>query len=285
MSAANRLRLDAAHHEPSPVDHEHPAGGGMLTVTVGGSRIFCTLYLPQGEGPHPVMLMLHGLPGTVRGEDIAQTLRRAGMAAVIFSYRGSWGSEGVWSYRHAYEDAMAVYNRLRDPAVAARYRIDPERVAVLGHSLGGLMAMLVARDGGAKDVILMSPADPGKQWAATHQSPEAMAKRMKRLAMLFEPLHGAEPEKVWNELGSEIDEFDVLGSVPRLREDHRFLFIGAEFDTVLPLAEYCDPLVDALERRLPGRVTTCVLPTGHNYNNCRLDLARVILNWLHDMGY
>ena len=48
------------------------------------------LHLPEGEGPHPVAVLLHGFPGNERNFDLAQSLRRAGYAALVFHYRGSW---------------------------------------------------------------------------------------------------------------------------------------------------------------------------------------------------
>jgi pimeloyl-ACP methyl ester carboxylesterase len=284
MAPVNRINVEALHREPPVLDHRRTAGGGMLTVSVDGQRIFCIVYLPQGEGPHPVALMLHGLPGTVRGEDLAQALRRAGMGALIFSYRGSWGSEGSWSYRNAYEDTLTVCRALRNPETAARFHLDPERIVLLGHSLGGQLAVMAARDMGVRDLILISPADPAKQWRAAQHSPEAMAKRLERLTMLCEPLRDADPERIWSELGAMADSFDLLAAVGHLR-DPRVLLIGAAYDHLLPLAEYLDPVAEALERNTPGSVATCVLPTGHNYNSHRLELARAILGWLRDMGY
>jgi len=284
MLPANRIDLEALVREPSAPDSRRPASGGMLTVTVDGQRIFCTLYLPRGAGPHPAALMLHGLPGTVRNEDLAQVLRRAGMAALIFSYRGLWGSEGRWSYHNAYEDTAAVCQALRDPETAARFHLDPERIVLLGHSLGGLLAVMAAGDSGLRDLILMSPADAARQWRASQASPEAMIRRLRRLAMLCEPLLNADPERIWNELGTMADTFDLLSNIGRLR-DPRVLLIGAEYDRVLPVAEYLDPVAEALDRNTPGSVAACVLPTGHNYNSHRLELARVMLTWLRDMGY
>jgi pimeloyl-ACP methyl ester carboxylesterase len=279
-----RINCEALQREPPDRDHEHPAGGGMLTVTVDGQRIFCALYLPRGEGPHPVALMVHGLPGTVRGEDLAQTLRRAGMAALILSPRGAGGSEGTWSYQGAHADTNAVCRALRDPETAARFHLDPERIVLLGHSLGGQLAVMAARDAGIRDLILLSPADPARQWEATQRSPEALAARHRRLAMLCEPLRGVEVERIWNELGMIVDDFNMLSNIGKLR-DPRVLLVGAQYDHVLPVSEYLDPVAEALERNTPGSVTTCVLPTGHNYNSHRLELAGAILTWLHDMGY
>ena len=36
------------------------------------------LMWPQGLGPHPVVIMLHGFPGNEKNLDLAQSIRRAG---------------------------------------------------------------------------------------------------------------------------------------------------------------------------------------------------------------
>jgi uncharacterized protein len=56
---------------------------------------------------------------------------------VTFNYRGSWGSPGVFRFAQTLEDAAAVLTFLRDPANAARLRIDTQRIAMAGHSMGG----------------------------------------------------------------------------------------------------------------------------------------------------
>ena len=40
------------------------------------------------------MVILHGIPGIEKNHDLAHAFRDAGMSAVIFHYRGSWGSGG-----------------------------------------------------------------------------------------------------------------------------------------------------------------------------------------------
>jgi pimeloyl-ACP methyl ester carboxylesterase len=49
------------------------------------------LYIAAGEGPHPNVLLLHGLPGNEQNIDLAQSMRRAGWNVLTFHYRGSWG--------------------------------------------------------------------------------------------------------------------------------------------------------------------------------------------------
>ena len=40
-------------------------------------RLLSVLYTAAGSGPHPTVLLLHGIPGCERNLDLAQALRRA----------------------------------------------------------------------------------------------------------------------------------------------------------------------------------------------------------------
>ena len=82
-----------------PVDRAHPAVGKGLQFESGGKLVNAMLYLPSGAGPHPAVILLHGLPGNEQNLDLARTMQRAGWAVVTFHYRGSWGSGGSFSSR------------------------------------------------------------------------------------------------------------------------------------------------------------------------------------------
>ena len=88
VSAANIPREISA--DPTP-DAHYPASSVVLHVPSHGVSINGLAYLPTGAGPHPVFILLHGLPGNEKNLDLAQAVRRAGWIAVTFNYRGSWG--------------------------------------------------------------------------------------------------------------------------------------------------------------------------------------------------
>src|SRR5262249_53718527 len=90
-------------------------------------------------------VFLHGFPGNERNLDLAQAVRRAGWDAVYFDYRGSWGSGGTFSFASSLEDVASVLAWIREPANASKYRLDPSRLAIVGHSFGGWLAVLSAR--------------------------------------------------------------------------------------------------------------------------------------------
>lgn len=101
------------------------------------------LYLPAGPGPHPAVLMLHGLPGNERNGDLTHALRSQGYAVLCFSWRGSWATPGRFSLGNAVADARAGLAFLRGEA-GPRGDVDPRRILLLGHSFGGGVALLAS---------------------------------------------------------------------------------------------------------------------------------------------
>ena len=120
---------------------EHPEHEGIAGVTFDsdGHRLVGTIYLARGPGPKPTALLLHGCPGLEKNLDLAAELRGRGWNALAFHYRGCWGSAGRYDLRTIPRDVSAAAGYLtRCPLV------DPARIAVVGHSLGGWAAIVTA---------------------------------------------------------------------------------------------------------------------------------------------
>jgi dipeptidyl aminopeptidase/acylaminoacyl peptidase len=111
------------------------------------------LVKPEGEGPHPVLLNIHGGPFaqyTVALFDEAQIYADAGYAVLMCNPRGSsgYGQEHGRTIRQRMGtvDQDDVLDFL-DAALAADDSLDSSRVGVLGGSYGGyLTARVIAHD-------------------------------------------------------------------------------------------------------------------------------------------
>src|SRR5687767_7477519 len=94
------------------------------------------LWLPQGKGPHPTVLMVHGGCWTTAIADrrimnwIADDLRKRGIAVWNIDYRGV--DRGGGGYPGTFQDAAAAVNSLREHS--ARYRLDIRPLVAVGHS-------------------------------------------------------------------------------------------------------------------------------------------------------
>lgn len=105
----------------------------------------CELWLPRGEGPHPVVIVIHGgywraRYGKAVMRPVCGDLVRRGLAAWNVEYRRlGRGQGGGWP--HTFDDVAAAIDLL--PA-AARGRLDLGSVALFGHSAGGQLALWAA---------------------------------------------------------------------------------------------------------------------------------------------
>jgi pimeloyl-ACP methyl ester carboxylesterase len=252
-----------------PADKAHPARSVVLHIPTGVFEINGLAYIPAGAGPHPVMVLMHGLPGNEKNLDLAQAVRRAGWTVVTFNYRGSWGSPGDFSVVHVLEDARATLAYLRQPAVAAKLGIDPRRIVLAGHSMGGWAAAVTgAQDSGLKGVVLISAAD----MAAT-----ATLKPEQRLALArdnAETLHGITPEEMAIGLGILSPDLRFPALAPGLAR--RPLLVLSADDG---LAADTDKLVAAARAR-GGKVTAVHAATDHAWNDKRIFLETQVIDWL-----
>ncbi len=120
---------------------------------------FAELRVPEGPGPHPVVVHFHGgcwlnqfdIEPTVA---IAESLRRAGMAVWNVEYR-RLGDEGGGA-PGTFDDLRAALDALHD--IAPRYQLDLDRIALTGHSAGGQLALWLASEPGvaARAVVSMA---------------------------------------------------------------------------------------------------------------------------------
>jgi alpha-L-fucosidase 2 len=99
---------------------------------------------PDGDGPFPAAILVHG-GGWVRGDrkiDVAplfKPLSDAGIAWFSISYR--LASDPL-HFGVAINDVEAAIRFVKDHA--AEYRIDPDRIALIGESAGGQLAGMAA---------------------------------------------------------------------------------------------------------------------------------------------
>jgi pimeloyl-ACP methyl ester carboxylesterase len=104
-------------------------------------KLVGTLFLAPTDTPKPTAVLLHGLPGIEKNYDAAHALRAAGWNALIFHYRGCWGSEGPYSLATIPIDVRSAIDELG----SRRYpQVDPLGLVLIGHSLGGWAAVISA---------------------------------------------------------------------------------------------------------------------------------------------
>jgi pimeloyl-ACP methyl ester carboxylesterase len=257
-----------------------PASTPAVTFASGGETLLGVLHVPAGAGPHPIVVFLHGFPGTERNFDLAQALRRAGYAALVFHYRGSWGVGGSWSWRNVLDDAARVVAAVREDAVSAAYRLDPRRVAVVGHSLGGFAALMsAAADPAVGAVVSVAGFDFGKASAATRADPATRSGYVESWDGELLPLRGTSGEALVAEMEAAGPAWSLARLAPRLA-DRPVLLVGTGRDAATPAEVHHWPLVEAFQAHPVSRLEHRVFPTDHALSDHRVALARTIADFL-----
>lgn len=123
-----------------------------FTVGHGEWQLPGTLTLPNGSGPWPVVVLVHGSGPEDRDEtggankpfrDLAWGLASRGLAVLRYENRTE---QYASTFRKKYPAHFTVREETIDDALTAvaqlrnTYEIDSKRIFVLGHSLGGMLA-------------------------------------------------------------------------------------------------------------------------------------------------
>ncbi len=118
-----------------------------------GTRLQGWLRHHESSGRRGLVICFGG-----NAEEVSRRIFDAGEFApwslATFNYRGYGGSEGDPGERALVSDALAIHQHL-----AGRDDIDPERIVVLGQSLGAGVAVALAARRPVRALILVSPFD------------------------------------------------------------------------------------------------------------------------------
>lgn len=119
------------------------------------------LHRPRGRGRRPAVVFLHGFTATNTEShrlfvEASRRLAGLGLASLRFDFRGSGNSAGSFA-------EVTISSEVADARAALRWLrrqpgIDPARTAVVGMSLGGLVAAhLLAGDRSLRAGVLWNP--------------------------------------------------------------------------------------------------------------------------------
>ncbi|WP_419862955.1 alpha/beta hydrolase family protein [Candidatus Poriferisodalis sp.] len=162
--AAGIFRLErAGEPEPSAFRSDD------VTFTNSDIVLAGQVTLPDGDGPHPAVVLISGSGDQTRDVDVAgfrvfaalaEELATIGIASLRYDDRGIGGSSGD-GLQATIEDRAADVAAAVDLLVS-RDDIDAKRIGLIGHSEGGMVAPLAASRSGrvAFVALLAAPAVP-----------------------------------------------------------------------------------------------------------------------------
>ena len=233
------------------------AGLDGVTFLSNGSKLLGGFYRAAGQGPRPTALLLHGVPGVEKNMDIAYALRDAGWNCLYFHYRGCWGSEGNYSLTGALDDINAAKDwATQQPSV------DPKRLAIIGMSGGGYLALKAgAMDLQYQVIVGLCPLISAKR------NPIPLEVWSEFTTML----HGISGEQ----LKSEYDELLPIESMAEQLRNRPVLVLTGGKDEHFPRNHYL-PLVDSV----PTIEWHEFQDGDHSLSLCRQETVRRTVDWL-----
>jgi pimeloyl-ACP methyl ester carboxylesterase len=134
---------------PPPVSYFD--GPGIIQIDVGDGESICARHLKNPDAEFTI-LYNHG-----NDEDIGMNLRWLqrfrdhGFSVLTYDYRGYGLSEGKSTEKNTYRDAEAAYNYLTD-----KLNVPPSKIIVMGRSLGGGVAVEIAKNKPVAGLIMQS---------------------------------------------------------------------------------------------------------------------------------
>lgn len=277
-NTATAQDYDPLTMDPPSIDTAHPPAIAELSFDSHGDRVNGHMYIANGAGPHPTVVLLHGFPGNEKNLDLGQSLRRAGFNVLFFHYRGAWGSEGDYSFSNVVEDVASAVSYLRKDDVAAKYRINPERISLVGHSMGGFAAVM----GGAADTSItcvtgIAAANLGNRIHG--KTPKAVLDGFAAFVDAQAMLKHKGGKAVIAELAERGAAFDTFLLGPKYKDRPVLLVAGRQDRAVNPTDNHL-PQVEAYEAA-GVNLTHTLMEGDHSFSWTRFALMRTVTDWMN----
>jgi len=255
----------------------------LVTFESKGANIHAIFYQASGVGPLSTVVLCHGFPGNntdVLG--LGQRLMKEGFNALAFNYRGTWGSEGLFTNANSLEDVVSAIRYVKSDYAARKFNIDLSRITVMGYSFGGGMALLGSlSDPGVRRAVYIAGGDLSEGGRMIKQSDEfrrAIEKSIEEGASNpgFRALN---PKEVTAELLADLDKYDLVKHAQAL-SCKDILIIGGWRDQEAEIEHHILPIYRALQRHGAKQVQIEIFDADHSFTNVRSQLADRIVSWL-----
>ncbi|NND70004.1 MAG: alpha/beta fold hydrolase [Rhodothermales bacterium] len=279
VNAQSHLVTDRVVEDPEVVDTEYPPAMMSLRLDSEGNRLNGLIYLADGPGPHPVVLLLHGFPGNEKNLDLAQAMRRSGVNVVFFHYRGSWGSGGTFGFANAIDDVANVLATVRDTTWAREHRSDPNNVGIVGHSFGSFLgAKTVEGDNSVACLAYLDGWDVGANAISMRDDEELYSNVLERWqeGQFGEggPLQG-DAMSALAEIVGEAESYSFDHLAPSIAQIPLLIISATRAQ-----GRYHDSRVMALQNAGAEHLTEILLDDDHSFSTHRIELAQLLVDWM-----
>ena len=217
--------------------------------------------------------------------DLVDNLLPAGFNILVFNYEGSYSSEGIFNWFNSMKNIDDAILWLKQSDHIGKYNIDTARIFVCGYTFWGSMVLSDAlRNPDNKNIICIAGSDQSinlGKLAADSLGRDQIEKAILSYSNIhfdtLVPFH-----QQMDYLIEHRDDFDLIKHVDKLK-GRNILFIAGWLDKGTIPEEHILPLYRKLNSQGVEHVNIRVFETGHQFNNCRKELAQTIVDWINKL--
>lgn len=243
------------------LDNFAPAGMTELIIPSGNSLIAGFMYRANGSQKHPTMLLLHGFPGNERNLDIAQFVRSKGWNVLYFDYRGSWGSQGTFSFKNCVEDVVNVVRFCQK--YQDSLKIDTSRIVLFGHSMGAWVCIKAL-----EQIPTVRKGLALSTWNIGTYYNSISPKTGRNLFMLNTTL-----EELYNSVDQNKAYYNLMNDDFQSVKDKQVVMIDEH--------KFNNQLAETIKKATPSYFEYDVWKTDHSFTNKRVALMNKLLEFLN----
>lgn len=239
------------------------------------SGIFTRFLRPETADRCPLVVLFHGIPGTELNLDLAYALREAGFAVLTPNYNGCWGSQGDYRIEGIPGNIKTVLDLAGDDEFVAEAGIDPDRVCVVGHSLGGWAAFISPRiSKRIRGIVALDPLVDPLFGAAVDGGLEDNAPFLQEFAAPLRGVTAAQLAAGMRWAAREWLPADVIGDLG----DRFFMMLCATGPDAIPLAPALDLLGKV--RAFNHSAEFWALNSDHCFISCRPLMRDLVVDFV-----
>jgi dienelactone hydrolase len=246
-----------------------------------GANIHAIFYQASGVGPFPTVVLCHGFPGNntdVLG--LGKSLMKEGFSALAFNYRGTWGSEGLFTVANSLEDVISAIRYVESSFTAREFNVDPSSTTVIGWSYGGGMALLGSLDDpSVRRVVYIAGGNLSEVARMMKQSDEFKQAILKMVdqGISCSGFSSLSAEELFADVFADMNKYDLVKHVEAL-SNKDILIIGGWHDQENTIEHHILPLYRALQSRGAKQVQIEIFDADHSFTNVRSQLADRIVS-------
>jgi len=243
------------------------AGFHELNIPSSGSLLQGFIYTANGARKHGLLVLLHGFPGNERNIDLAQIARSRGWDVVYFDYRGSWGSQGKFSFKNCVDDAVNVIAYCKHNA--GMFNIDTTNIVLFGHSMGGFVCLkALSYLPGVKKGFALSTWDIGGDVKMFKGNITKLEANEGKYFVL-----NATAQELYQPVLDDPAYFNLKSMAPRLA-DKQIIMLDEHHENKV--------IADALSAANKASFDYEVWDTDHGFSNTRVSMIKKVLAFISE---